>query len=178
MKAVSAARSQPVAEKSGPLSSRLKSGAEDTALNVFGILRDTWADFRSADQFFKYKALIIASWLTLSVSSVFVACPGSGGPKNNIGAELIQSDSLGQITYRIVNNSGKPWTNITVIVNQRFRASMGKLGAEMPDNDIILDSKKLLGDNDTKAPGDLRISDLEVRADQGMAKLLVSGQPP
>ena len=85
-RSVSATRGEPVEldEDGLPLQTRIRSGAENTALNVVAILRETLEDFRNADRYFKVKAAILAAWVVLSLAGVFVACPaaptGSPGP--------------------------------------------------------------------------------------------------
>src|SRR5215831_15695921 len=94
---VSATRSDPLPlDKDGlPLQTRLRSGAESTALNVVAILRETWEDFRNADRYFKYKAWILLGWAVLSLTGVFVACPAAPpilGPSTSLGARLIMGE--------------------------------------------------------------------------------------
>ena len=76
---MSAARGDPLPldEDGLPLQTRLRDGAENTALNVVAILREVWEDFRNADRYFKYKAAILAAWAVLSLVGVGVACPGT-----------------------------------------------------------------------------------------------------
>jgi hypothetical protein len=179
MKAVSAARAQPAPEPaSGPLSKRLKAGAEDTALNVLSILRDVGEDFRKSDRFFKYKAFVLAGWIALSGASIVVACPGSGGPHNTLGARLVQTKVVDTPVMMIVNDSGRAWTDVTVIVNNEYRASVGKVAAEAPDNNLTLEPRKLLGEGGKMAPNTLQLRDIVVRTRQGEADLLVNGAPP
>ena len=177
----SAQRMQPlkeVAQPQGPISARLKEGAADTALNVVGILRDLWDDFRSSDQFFKFKALILAVWVVLSAGGFMVACPGGEGPSNTIGARLRRSMVLDSTVITLFNDSGEPWQDVVVEVNGKYRAAVSRVSAEYPDNTLTLESKKLLGDKGEPAPGDLlnRISKLRVRTSDGHADLVVDGK--
>jgi hypothetical protein len=176
-KAVSAARTAPLPQApSGPLSRRLKSGAEDTALNVVSILRELWDDFRSSDRFFKYKAFILAGWLALSGVSVVVACPGgTGGPKNALGAQLVKT-SVGDLV--IVNNSGKAWTDVVVVVNGQYRLAVGRVVADASDKYLPLEAQKLLGDNGKPAPSSLPMHRIHVTAKEGEAELSADGPAP
>lgn len=179
LRAVSAARMQPIKAAplpQGPLSARLKDGAADTALNVFGILRDLVDDFRSSDQFFKYKALIVVAWLALSGATLFVACPGGQGPQNNIGARLVTSRVADTPVFMIVNDSGEEWTDVTVVVNNSFRAAVARVGGAPPDNNLTLEPKKLLGEAGKPAPADLKVMSLVVRTADGEAQLVHNGQ--
>jgi len=152
--------------------------AASAALNVWGILRETWEDFRNSDRFFKYKAGVISTWVLLSVVSAFASCPPSNGPHNTLGAELVQTSVAGSPVVRIINKSGRDWTDVLVVVNGSYRASVGKIPAKIPDNDLILEPRKLLGESGKFAPADLVFRDLAVRARQGEADLLVNGVAP
>ena len=181
MKAVSAERPRAApqaARSSGPIRQRLRAGAEDKALNAVGILRDLIDDFQRSDRFFKYKAFILAGWLALSGASIVVACPGSGGPHNTLGARLVQTRVVDTPVMMIVNDSGSTWSEVTVIVNGEYRASVGKVGATPPDNNLTLEPHKLLGEGGKLAPNTLQIRDIVVRTRKGEADLLVNGQPP
>lgn len=162
----------------GPLSSRLKHGAADTALNAAGILRDLWDDFRNSDQYFKYKALILACWVVLSVAGVVVAWPEGTAPTNNLGARLVKSKVLDDTVVTLFNESGEPWRDVTVIVDDRYRAAVGKVSAEYPDNTLTLEARKLLGEQGETAPSNIfeRARRLEVRTREGRAELIVDGK--
>lgn len=175
LRVMSAARTAPPPAEQGPLSARLKSGAENTALNVVGILRDTWADFRSSDRFFKYKALILGSWIALTVLTFAVSCPGGDlDAKNRLGARLVTAGEPSRPIYMIVNDSEKSWTDVLVVVNAQYRAAVADVEAH---GNLTLTPKQLIGPNGKLAPTDLRITDLELRTGNGKTKLLKEGQP-
>jgi hypothetical protein len=179
LKAVSAARAAPLPDANDAvLTERLAKGATNTALNTWGSLRDLWADFRSQDRFFKYKAAVVALWLALSGTGVWVACPAGSTPGNVIGARLVRTQVLDSPVLMIVNESGKPWKDVVVVVNQSFRAAVARVGDDPPENNLTLDPKKLLGEGGKQAPSDLRIRDLEVRTSSGRAVLLKDGVSP
>lgn len=178
LRALSAARMQPVKERpspKGPVSARLKEGAAETALNVAGILRDLWADFRSSDQFFKYKAGIVAAWVLLSTAALFVACPSSG-PTNEIGARVVVTQVAGSPVYMVVNDSGDAWEDVVVVVNDQYRAAVGRVAAEHLKNNLTLEPKKLLAEGGQPAPRDLRAVKIEVKTASGRAELVDRGQ--
>lgn len=172
---------QPLKTAAGPatpLGSRLKEGAADAALNIAGILRDLWADFRASDQFFKYKALILAVWLALSGAGFFVACPGSGGPTNTIGARLVKGKVLDSTVISVINESEDAWEDVVVVVNRTYSSSVAHVpGREQdPDNRFTVDTKKLRDPNNKAAPDALFISDLYVRTAEGRADLIQNGE--
>jgi len=174
MKAVSAARAQPLAPKTEALTSdRLKSGAANTALNVLSIFRELWEDFRSSNRFFKYKAGILVAWLGLSVSGFVVACPQSG-EANNISAHLVVAGEANQPIYMIKNSGNEPWKDVVVVVNDQYRAAFAQI---LPNGDITLTPKLLTGPNGKPAPKDLNVADLEVQTADGATRLLRGGVP-
>src|SRR4051812_23164912 len=74
VKVLTAARAQPLSKDrdAGDLSSRIKEGAEDAALNTVAVLKDGLRDLAASNRFFKYKVLIIGLWATLSIAAVLV----------------------------------------------------------------------------------------------------------
>jgi len=152
---------------------RLREGALDTVLNAAGMLADTWDDFRNRDRYFKYKAGIIATWLFLTVTSFFIAFPGSGG--NRLGAHLISSEVAGRPIYMIKNDSRSAWHEVTVVVNRKFRTAVGTV--EPNGGTLTFNLKQLKGDAEVAAPPDMRIQDLELRTDDGDVWLIKEGQP-
>src|SRR5687768_4133658 len=112
LKAVSAARAQPLAPAQPALSKeRLREGASSTALNVLSILRETLESFRASDRFFKYKAGILVAWVALSVTTLGVACPGEGGG-NEIDAVLIATEVSGRPVVSLQNASEDRWEDV------------------------------------------------------------------
>jgi hypothetical protein len=178
LKAMSAARAQPADEdEDNPKLSKkaLRAGAENTALNALGVLRDTWEDFRSSDRFFKYKAGVLATWIALSVASFVVACPGSG-PSNNLGAHLdsvppaVASDPP---LFFVKNDSDQPWFDVVITVNGTYKVALSTVTA---NGQVPLSPKQLLGPDGSVAPGNLKIVAIEVHTDRGNTELMRGGQ--
>jgi hypothetical protein len=157
-----------------PLPARLRSGAESTALNVVAILRETWEDFRNADQYFKYKAVILAVWATLSLLGVVVACPGPSVHRDiSLGARLVMGDETEHPALVLHNESDAAWQEVLIIVNGRYRAAISHVE---PHAFVTVTPKQLMGDNGKLAPSDLRASDVELRTRKGSAVLLEHGE--
>jgi hypothetical protein len=159
-----------------PVGAAVRDGATEAALNVAGVLRDLWADFRGSEKWFKYKAAILGAWLLLSAAGFAVACPGELGPKNNIGARLVRTHVLDTPVFMIVNDSGEPWEDVVVVVNDTYQASVRRVSADHPDNNLTLEPRKLLGEGGAPAPGDLEVTKLQVRTSEGRADLIVDGR--
>jgi hypothetical protein len=177
LKAVSAARAQPQPTEKAKLSKEaLRKGAENTALNALGVLRDTWDDFRNSDRFFKYKAFVLATWIALSVATFVVACPGSG-PSNGIGATLgsvpptVASDP---VLYFVKNDSDEPWTDVVIVVNDAYRIAVAQV---TPNGQVTLSPKQLVGTDGVTPQSDLRVRRIEVRTAEGKTELMKDGQP-
>ncbi len=174
MKVMSAARAAPVQEEAkGPVGKRLASEASNAALNVFSILKELVQDFRERDRFFKFKAMILGSWLTLSVLSIGVACPKQGLETGALGARVGDPKIPGRPTLMIYNESKEPWTDVIFIVNADYRASVEMV---KPGDFITLTPKQLMSSAGA-APADMPLRNLEIRTQDGTATLLRNGQP-
>lgn len=165
--------------RTGPLpkvsAAAVKAGAHETALNVAGAVRDAVSEAARADRWTKYKAGILGAWLALSAAGIFVACP-SDGPSNELRARLVRTTVVNTPVFMIVNDSGTDWEDVVVEVNHAYRASVARVSAQQPENNITLEPRKLLGEGGAPAPFDLQVSDLVVRANEGTAELMVGGK--
>jgi hypothetical protein len=175
---VSAARSDPLPldEDGLPLQSRLRDGAESTALNVVAILRETWEDFRNADRYFKYKAAILAAWAVLSLVGVGVACPGTPvvtRSNSSLGARLVVGEETEHPAYVLSNESDRAWEDVVVVVNHTYRAAISHVE---PKAFVTITPKQLMGDNGKLAPFNLRATDLELHTRKGNVVLLERGE--
>jgi hypothetical protein len=176
-RAMSAARSDPLPldEDGLPLQSRLRSGAENTALNVVSILRETWEDFRNADRYFKYKAAILAGWAVLSLLGVTVSCPGTPTVKHSaeLGARLIMGEEPEHPAYVLSNESDRAWEDVMVVVNHAYRAAISHVE---PKAFVTITPKQLMGDNGKLAPFNLKATDIELHTRKGNVLLLEKGE--
>jgi hypothetical protein len=170
LRTMTAARAKPLTEKeptSNPklVAAKLRSGAEDTALNVFSLLRDTWDDFRSADRFFKFKALIIASWLALSLAGLAVAWPRSEGKaRNALKARLISTPVLGELAYAIVNDSDAAWEQLRIRVNNRY---LGAVEHVPPGEQLLLNDRILVPPPGERFPASLKVEEVVLESANG-----------
>ncbi len=172
---ISAARVAPLAEATGRLSGeRLREGAADTALNVVGLLRDMWDDFKSSDRYFKYKAMVLVSWLALTCTSVGVACPSSGLHTNSFGARLVVAGESNAPIYMVKNDSAAAWQDVEVLVNGEYRSTAAQVDAQ---REITLSPVILYKADGSRAPSDLRINEIIVQIGEDKFSLLEGGQP-
>ncbi len=172
-KVQSAARAAPLAPDApqAMTRARLQEGAADVVLNAVSILRDVVDDFRNSDRFFKYKALVLSSWLVLSVTSVGAACPRS--ESNEIGARLVVANPDGTLIYMVKNSSERQWDDVEVVVNGAYRSTAVQIS---PNADVTLSPIVLFDSSGKPAPKDLKISEIEVRAGDDRVTLLKGGQ--
>ncbi len=175
---MSASRNEPVPldEDGLPLQTRLRAGAESTALNVVAILRETWEDFRNADRYFRFKAAILGAWAVLSLTGVFVACPGAPsilGPSTSLGARLIMGEEPEHPAYVLSNESDRAWEDVVVVVNHTYRAAISHVE---PRAFVTVTPKQLMGDNGKLAPFNLKATDIELHTRKGSVLLLREGQ--
>ncbi len=172
---VSASRLKPVPAPSGRISKeRLREGTADVVLNGLSILSEVLDDFRRSDRFFKYKAMVLAGWVLLSVTSVIVACPGGDSSSNSFGARLVVAGTPAEPIYMVKNDSDRSWENVEVLVNGHWRAT----AAEIKANREWVLSSALLFDTDGKpATSALKVTDLEVKVGGDAVELYRGGQP-
>jgi len=157
-----------------PLPTRLRAGAESTALNVVAILRETWEDFRNSDRYFKYKAIILAAWAVLSLFGIVIACPAPSVHRDvTLGARLVVGPETERPALVFHNESDAAWQDVLIIVNGRYRAAVSHVE---PQTFITITPKQLMGDNGKLAPSDLQATDVELRTRRGSARLLENGQ--
>ena len=157
-----------------PLPSRLREGATSTALNVFAILRETWEDFRNADRYFKYKAIILAAWGVLGLFGIGVACPAPSVHRDaSLGARLVVGAQSERPALVLHNESDAAWQDVLIVVNGRYRAAVSHVE---PHAFITVTPKQLMGDNGKLAPSDLQATDVELRTSKANAVLLEHGE--
>lgn len=180
MRAMSAARAQPVAPAGAPvpaaIKERVKEEASNAALNVIAILRETWEDFRNSDRYFKYKAGIIAIWIALSVATFVIARPGVPAgieAENELSARLVVARSGERTVYMLQNESDMAWTNVVVTANGRYAARVEALPAR---KDLAFTLDKFLGPDGKPAPSSLVVRELVLKTDEGAAELIEDGE--
>ena len=152
----------------------LKEQAADAVLNAFAIIGEMVDDFRSADRFFKYKALVLVLWLASAIGAFGVACP-AGGPSNTAGARLVVGGDRSSPAYMVKNASDEPWQDVEILVNGKYRSTLVQLE---PQGTITISPAVIFDTTGTRAPSDLRVTDIEVRVGEpeGGAVLLKAGE--
>lgn len=179
MRAVqSASRAQPLAAEAPQKMNRerLQEGAIDTILNSVSILGEVIEDFRSSDRFFKYKALVLGTWLLFTVGAFGVACPTTG-PTNDIDARLVVSAEGSTPVYMVKNESSDVWEGVEITVNGQYRSTLAQLEAQ--GGNITLSPAVLFDDTGKRAPSSLIITEIVVHVLEPDATvvLLKGGSP-
>lgn len=178
LRVITATRAAPLPEEKRPLKERLRGEASNLWLNGLSIAREAWADFRAADRFFKFKAMIVAGWAVLSLAGLAVAFTGQAGAyfaNNHLGGRVVVHREPDQTVLLIRNDGDRAWKDVVVIVNHQYRAAKGELAAH---DMFTLTSKQLLGDHNALAPKLFTVTDVELRTSRGHATLLEDGQAP
>jgi len=176
MKVVTATRAKPPPPKPAERwQDRLKTQAVDLSLNAWSILKETYEDFRRSDRYFKYKALIIASWVVLSGVTIMASCPHSEmDARNRLGARLgPRAADPARPAITIFNDSDKPWKDVRIVVNDKYQAAVPQVE---PHDAVTVTPKQLLGPKGMVAPSDLQATDVELRTDDGKARLMKAGE--
>lgn len=167
-----ARRGRALEPRNGPLGTRLKSEAENTALNFIAQAKEGLESFRRSDRFFKYKAGIVAAWFLVSVVTLLWA-PRSSSGDNRLGASLVLTTVLDHPVYMVKNDSSRTWREVVVVVNRTYRAAVSEVEA---GHNLTLGPKQLLGENGSIAPTNLELQDFEIRTAQGSARLMEAGR--
>jgi hypothetical protein len=170
---MTAARKAPPDLQTGPIASRLRSGAENAALNALARAKESWSDFRRADRYAKHKVLIVALWTVLSAATIIIAFPRSTGASNSLGARLAVTTVLDHSVYMVSNDGTKTWTDVVIVVNNRYRAAASEI---QPGQNVTVGPKQLIGENGVFAPATLALEELELRTSQGHTKLVEGGE--
>jgi len=172
---MSAARAQPVVTDPGDLKQKLKAGAENTALNMVGVARDTLAEFTRASIYFKYKVLIAAVWAVAMSGTFFVACPTNPlAVSNDLGAVLVIAGDKDRPVFMVKNEGEDTWKDVMLVVDKQYRAASPEVE---PGGNFTITPKQLMGANNTLAPPDLRPRHMELRTADGDELLMEDGEP-
>jgi hypothetical protein len=170
-RAISAARPAvtAAAQTAAVVGEKLKSEAENVGLNALAVVKESLVDFQKSSRFFKYKAMIVAAWVALSVAGVVIAWPT--GSTDSLGATLYQPESSSNV-FMIKNEGEKTWTNVLIVVNGKYRLAAPNIS---PLKDVTFNPKQLTGPDGEVPSAELFVTDLEVRTDEGKSKLLENG---
>jgi hypothetical protein len=170
----SAARAQPLPEQKKKLTKdTVREGALDVLLNSVSIVREIAEDFRNSDRYFKYKALVLTTWLMLVCTSIGVSCSGAS-LGNSFGARLIIAGDAHDRAYMLKNDSNGDWENVQITVNGKYYITAEKL---RPYGDISISSSVMVDETGKAAPSSVLISEIHLNCSEGDTYLLRGGQP-
>jgi hypothetical protein len=156
-----------------PTTARPRDRAADALLNTLAVLGELVEDFKTADRFFKYKALVLALWLASAVGAFGVACPSTAA-HNNIDARLIVGGEPAAPIYMVKNASDEVWQDVEIVVNARYRSTMAQLE---PEGSLTISSAVIFDATGNRAPSGLEVTEIEVHIGEpeGSALLLKEG---
>ena len=126
-----------------------------------------WVEsFRRSDRFFKMRAGIVASWVVISLLTVWAACPSSG-PTNSLGADVqVLRDSLvGGQQLLVRNESTENWTEVVLTLDDGWRREHKTV---RPHDQLVLSMSDFKREGQT-APRDFKPRRLTVECEQGRA---------
>lgn len=169
-----AARTEPLPpEPPKPPLERVAQGAADFGHSLLAFAREGVRDFKSRDRFFKYKALIVVSYVLLSITTFGIACPGAGVRTLDMGARVVVGGAADRPVWLIKNESRENWTDVTVIINGHYRAAVGMVPA---NKNLAVTPLQLIGNDGRTAPADLRAQTLELKTADGDVELIREGR--
>lgn len=152
----------------------------DTVLNAKSIVLELIEDFRASDRFFKYKAGVLASWVLISLASVFIACPSARNrPANELNARVrVQKVPTldRQITAIYIENRGETeWGDILLKLNRSYSAAVPGIPS---GRSAVIQLDKFSGPDGKTPPADLRPQQLDMRCNRGAATFDLLVPPP
>jgi hypothetical protein len=139
---------------------RARERTAEILLNSAAMLSAMVDDFRRSDRYFKRKAVVVGAWLFLTASSFAVACP-TQVPSNSLEASVVVAGDTSRPVYMLRNEGHRPWREVEIIVNRSFRATLGQIDAN--GGNFTLSPAVLFDSTGAKAPGNLSITDIELR---------------
>ncbi|HTP52489.1 MAG TPA: hypothetical protein VMK42_17500 [Anaeromyxobacteraceae bacterium] len=136
--------------------------ADHAREGVAGIGRE----FRRASRHQRMRIGIVAGWALLSVTALWVACPGSG-PTNSLGADVrVLKDSLvGGQQLLVRNESSAIWTDIVLTLDGEWRHEQRTM---RPHDQIVLSMSQFRRSGEAAAR-DFKPRSLSIQCQQGRA---------
>lgn len=147
----------------------------ELVVNLASSLADVIDDFRRADRFFRYKALVIGLWVFSFVVTLAVAYPGESA-SNDANARLVIAGDADRPVYMITNEGKAPWTDVRITVNGTYQATATTIP---PNGYLTLSGAVLFDKGGQRAPDGMAIRDivLDVRSPRSSGALLEGGMP-
>jgi hypothetical protein len=128
------------------------------------LVGDVAEGYRKSTRYFKLRAAIVATWLALSLASMWIACPGSG-PGNGLGAQvnaIVVTEGLG-MQVLVENRSSRAWTNVALVLEGGWRLERPWVQA---GEKVVVPVANFRKDG-ANAPRDLKPRTLAIECDQG-----------
>ena len=129
-------------------------------------------DFQNSDRFFKYKLGIILAWVLLSLTTIGLACPGSGGA-NSLGAKVRVTKVVEDTSILIKNESSVNWSDVRIKMNGTYTAYTPAIPG---GGNLVLTLKQFAGPSGQVPPKGLQPATVEINCSQGL--LLVDLNKP
>jgi hypothetical protein len=97
---------------------RARDAAVETASNIAA---DLLAGVKKSSPTFRRKAVVVGTWVLLSIITMWAACP-STGPSNSLGAVArVQATSVGQVVSVRNDTEGTTWTEVSLVLDDGWR---------------------------------------------------------
>jgi hypothetical protein len=157
-----ARRVKELARDLAPAAQRAAASARDAARDLAGDLKDA---YRRSTRTVRLRAAVIATWASLSLASLWIACPSSG-PTNDLGAEAMLGESFLGTQLLVRNESNRLWTDVTLTLEGGWRHERRTV---RPGDEIVVAVGQFRKDGEP-APKDLRPASVVIECDEGRAR--------
>jgi hypothetical protein len=143
---------------------------KDRAVDIASDLAD---GYRKSNRYFRMRLVVIASWVLLSLLTLWLAARSSEPSTNALGAEVQISESLLGTQISIENTSGRMWTDVRLTLDGgwRWRTPTMREG----HTEVVAASR--FEKDGAFAPSDLKPRTLTIECDQGKVMAPLSGRP-
>jgi hypothetical protein len=161
-----AARPDPVAA-----ANRVKEGVRDLARGALGAAGELATDlgdaYRKSTRYFRMRAVIVGTWVLLSMVTLWATCPASG-PANALGAkvQLLSRNEPGVLTgtqVLIENDSSRMWREVVLTVDGGWRYERKTL---RPQDKLVVSITQFRKEG-AAAPADLEPRTITIECDAG-----------
>jgi hypothetical protein len=143
---------------------------KERAIEVYYAARDLaekgFDELKGRDRYFKYKLGIFATWATLSLGTLAVACPGGGvpGDNNSIGAHVGVENVLDDLSVLVENESSSQWKDVRITLNGQFTAFTPLIE---PQGKVVIRGQQFMGPEGKVPPKDVKATLVRIECSRG-----------
>jgi hypothetical protein len=156
----------PAAQRVRDLAKDLAPAAQKAAVAARDLAKDLAQDvadgYRRSNRYVRLRAVVVASWVVLTLGTLFLACPSSG-PVNALGAEAVLSESFLGTQLLVRNASDTLWTDVVLTLEGGWTATRRTV---RPGDEVVMSVSQFTRDG-AAAPRDLHPASVVIECSEG-----------